>query len=318
MISKDVSARQEDQLSTRIAWLYYVEGLTQEQIARRLHQNRVKVLRTLAACRQDGTVQIRINSKLAECLALERKLEKTFGLTEAVVVPTPANPKQVSAIVGNALGAWLSDRLQSRQTIGVGWGRTLQASLSAIDKRAWKGQTVVSLLGGLTRAHAMSPFEFAWRFSNIIGADCYYVSAPVYTSDSATRDSLMAQKGLRELFEKAATADIAVVSVGALTDDSTIPDLGLVEREDLDALRASGAVGDLLGHYLKADGSLVDHRLNRCVMAFEPRRLRRIRNVVLASGGTEKVLILKAALATTQAKTLLTDEKTAARLVREG
>lgn len=312
-----MSDDREDQLRTRIAWLYHVEGLTQAQIARRLGQSRVKVLRMLAAAREDGLVQVRINARLSDCVAAERALERRFGLADAVVVPTPAAAGQITQVVGMALGGWLGDRMESGQTIGVGWGRTLQASLRAIEQRGWKNQTVVSLLGSLTRAHPASPFEFAWRLSNLLGADCYYVSAPVYTSDPATRDSLMAQRGLKDLFARAARADLAVVSVGAMDARATIPDLGLVEAADLDALRAAGAVGDLLGHYLDAEGRVVAHPLNRCVMAMTPHDLARLPHVVLASGGVEKAPIIRAALQVTRARTLITDLRTARRLDEE-
>jgi DNA-binding transcriptional regulator LsrR (DeoR family) len=310
-----VTEEDDEQLRTRIAWLYHVEGLTQAQIARRLGQNRVKVLRMLAAARDDGLVQVRINARLADCVAAERSLERGLGLDEAVVVPTPAAPAAVSEVVGLALGAWLGDRLKSGQTIGVGWGRTLQASLRAIARRGWRDQTVVSLLGGLTRAHPASPFEFAWRFSNLLGADCYYVAAPVYTSDPATRDSLMAQRGLHDLFARARRADLAVVSVGAMDAHATIPDLGLIGRSDLASLRKAGAVGDLLGHYLGADGGMVAHPLNRCVMALAPGDLARLPHVVVASGGVEKAAIIRAALKVSRARTLITDLRTAQRLV---
>ena len=304
----------EEQLRTRIAWLYHVEGLTQAQIARRLGQNRVKVLRMLADAREDGLVQVRINARLTDCVAAERALERRFGLAEAIVVPTPAAAGEVSRVVGMALGGWLGERLESGQTIGVGWGRTLQASLRAIAQRGWKNQTVVSLLGSLTRAHPASPFEFAWRFSNLLGADCYYVSAPVYTSDRATRDSLMAQRGLRDLFARAAKSDLAVVSVGAMDARATIPDLGLIETADLSALRAAGAVGDLLGHYLDAAGRVIEHPVNDRVMAMAPADLARLPHVVVASGGIEKAPIIRAALKVTRARTLITDLRTARRL----
>ena len=45
-------------LKARIAWMYYVEGMTQEAIADRLGIKRLRILKILAQCREDGTVQI--------------------------------------------------------------------------------------------------------------------------------------------------------------------------------------------------------------------------------------------------------------------
>src|SRR5688572_4629378 len=87
--SKEASGKRPDlttndpDLKTRIAWMYYVEGMTQEAIADRLGIKRLRILKILAQCREDGTVQIRINSKVGECVRLARELEKAFGFTRA-------------------------------------------------------------------------------------------------------------------------------------------------------------------------------------------------------------------------------------------
>ena len=308
-------ADREAQQRTRVAWLYYVEGLTQEQVARKLELTRLKVVRILAQCRDEGMVQIRINSKLAGCVELERKLERAFDLDQALVVPTPQDADSLDAIIGNATGDYLSANLKSGMTVGVGWGRTLQSSLRSIETRPLKDVTVVSLLGGLTHATAVSPSEFAWRFADLLGAECYYVAAPAFTSDEATRASLLEQKGLQEVFDRARKLDMAVVSVGDMAATATIFDYGLVGHEDMLSLREAGAVGDVLCHFLMPDGSLVDHPLNRRVMACDPTALRNIPKVVLASGGVEKVPIMRATLALTKAKVVITEEATAAALL---
>ena len=56
---------QQEQLAVRASWLYYMEGQTQEQIARTLGINRIRINRILAAARESGLVQVRINSRLA-------------------------------------------------------------------------------------------------------------------------------------------------------------------------------------------------------------------------------------------------------------
>lgn len=299
------------QVRTRVAWLYYVEGLTQEQVAKKLKLTRLKVVRILAQCRDEGMVQIRINSKLVGCVALEQQLERAFNLDQAIVVPTPDDPESIDTIIGNATGDYLSANLKDGMTIGVGWGRTLQSSLRSIEMRPLVGVTIVSLLGGLTHATAVSPSEFAWRFADLLGADCYYIAAPAFTNDEATRNSLLEQNGLREVFDRAKKLDMAVVSVGDMGELATIFDYELVGRDDMMSLRESGAVGDVLCHFLAEDGSLVDHPLNRRVMACNPTNLRNIAKVVLASGGIQKVPIMRATLAITKAKVVITEEATA-------
>ena len=69
-----------DDLRTKVAWLYHMEGLTQDRISEILGLSRSRVLRILAAARQSGMVQVRVTTKLSHCVALERALEQKYGV----------------------------------------------------------------------------------------------------------------------------------------------------------------------------------------------------------------------------------------------
>ena len=56
----------ERQLMARVAWLYFVEEMTQGDIASHLGVTRYKVNRTLAEGRRSGLVQISIDSELVD------------------------------------------------------------------------------------------------------------------------------------------------------------------------------------------------------------------------------------------------------------
>ena len=306
---------QDDQQRTRIAWLYYVEGRTQGQIAEQLGLSRVRVNRELAACRERGIVQIRINSKMASCVELERELVKHFRLNDAIVVPTPSLAENIPVVIGGAAGTFVSDRLGDNMAIGVGWGRTLLASLRSVEHRRWRGVSVVSLMGGLTRASALNTYETASRFADILDAECYYLAAPTFTSSPQSRETFLAQEAIGEVIERGRSVDMALVSVGDIEPLGTIRRLGLVSGEDADSLKAMGAVGDLLGHYLDRHGDLVDHSMNRRVIGVSPLDLGRLKLSVLASGGREKLPIIRAALSRGYVNVIITDENTAKALL---
>jgi DNA-binding transcriptional regulator LsrR (DeoR family) len=99
-------------------------------------------------------------------------------------------------------------------TVWLGWGQTLRASLKHIAGRRLENMTVVSLLGALTRASGVNPAEFAWRFADLVGAQSFLLTAPVCLDDEMTRDSLRRHPGIAEVFDHAATLDIALLSVG--------------------------------------------------------------------------------------------------------
>lgn len=310
-------ADDDEQRRTRIAWLYYVEGRTQSEIGQLLGLNRIKVNRDLAACRESGLVQIRINGRLAGCVALERKLQSRFGLAESVVIPTPGRPGDLVAAIGLAAGNFLSERLAPGMTIGVGWGRTLRWTARAMTRRRVEDLTIVSLMGGLGRASQLNTYETASRLAEMFEAACFYMAAPTYAASRQLRDLLLEHAGLQQIVERARRADLIVASVGSLLPDTTMTRLGLLSEAERSALLAAGAVGDLLCHFLDEQGRLVDHPINEQVVGLSPLDLSGVPARVLASGGADKVRIIKAVLAAGLVTAIVTDEATAAAVLSE-
>ena len=301
----------DEQLATRAAWLYFVTGLTQAQVAKKLNLNRIRVNRLLAQAREQGLVQIRITGRLAECVELEAGLVKRFGLQEAIVVPTPPDAAFIPHVIGTAAGAALAERLKDGMSVGVGWGRTLRLSLHSVPRRSMKRLSVVSLMGGLTRGAAMNPHETASHLADLLDAQCFYVAAPTLTDSESTRNAFMAQPMLKEVFERGENVDLALVSVGELTYTNTMSRVGLVTRQDVDELRAAGAVGDICARWIDIEGRIVDHPLNSRVVALDPRRLPHIPCVMLASGGKAKAEAVLGALNGAMVHVAVTDAQTA-------
>lgn len=299
----------------RAAWLYYVEGLTQEQIADALGLSRIKVIRMLAAARSEGLVKIRIDARSTRQAMLERGLVTTLGLDEAVVVPAARDAASVSSLVGYAAGLWLSDKLADGMSLAVGWGRTLSQALRGIQPRQIDSMSVVSLLGGLTHSRSINPSAVARRVADLFGADCFQLTAPVFVSNAELCAALWREPTLRELRERARAADIALVSVGDLVPGSTLFREGLLPQSDLASLKKAGAVGDLVCHFIDEQGELVDHPVNRRIMAVSPADLKGIRLVAIAAGGANKEQAIRAALRASDAKVLITDESAAEALL---
>lgn len=298
-------------LGVRAAWLYYVEGLTQEAVARALKVSRAKVIRLLAAARESGVVRIRIEAKGSEQIALERQLMRRFDLADAIVAPAPADEGSVAAVVGQAAGAYMADQVRDGMSIGVGWGSTLNLSLKAIGTQPFARLSVISLLGGMTHSRAINPSAVARRVADAFGADCYQLTAPVFVADEATRSALWAEPALHDLLERARRVDLALVSVGDVSEDATLFKEGLLPRSQLQSLIAAGAVGDVLCHFLDAEGRVIDHPVSRRVIAVGLDDLRRVPRIVIAAGGRRKVRAIDAALKATQARVLITEESAA-------
>lgn len=298
-------------LQVRASWLYYVEGLTQLQISRVMKTSRAKVIRLLGGARDSGIVRIRIDAKGSEQIALERQLISRYGLHEAVVVPAPANHEEVAAVVGHAAGTYLAEQVRDGMSIGVGWGSTLNMSLKAIGAQPCARLSVVSLLGGMTHSRAINPSAVSRRIADAFSADCFQLTAPVFVANEAIRTALWKEPGLRDLRARARRIDLALVSVGDVSEGATLFREGLLPRSQISSLLDAGAAGEVLCHFVDAEGRVVDHPVNRRAVAIDLRDLRRVPNIVFAAGGRRKVGAIRATLKALAATVLITDEAAA-------
>jgi deoxyribonucleoside regulator len=299
----------------RIAWMYYVEGLTQNEIADRLGIGRVTVVRNVNEALRQREVKIWIEGDIAECLDLEHQLKEAFGLSDAIVVPEPGDPANTAKAVGVAAGMYTTDNLTDGMAIGVGWGATLYESLQTLAPRDLKGVQVISLLGGIVQARLFNPSEFAWQFAHSVGADCYLLAAPAVVDSPETKVALIERCGLSDVMRRAERVDLALLSVGTMAPTSTAFRFGFLSDEDRTNLIRLGAIGDILYNFYDRDGRLVDHPINHRVMSIPIDKLRGVPKRVIASGGNEKVDSLLGAIELIGCNVLITNEATARELL---
>lgn len=315
-LEADAPVALEEELQARVAWHYYVGNLTQQEIAERIGSNRARVNRLLAASRESGLVQVTINSRIAPCVALEEALVKRYALTAAVVVPAGVDRDTIPAALGIGAAQFLSKELRAGQTVGLGWGRTIRATLRAMPHRNYGPLAVVSLQGGLPHCPSINTFDLVSDFADVCQAEAFLFAAPIYVSSQKARDIILQEDAVRETYERARHADLAVLTCGDLTE-SLVMTYGIGNPEQRRALKAAGAVGDLLGHFMDAHGQPIDHPLNRRTVAVSLADLRNIQRVVLVCGGEQKYEATRAALRGGYPSVLVTDENTAQRLCNE-
>ena len=303
-------------LRLRAAWLYYNHGLTQKEVADRLGLSRGTVIRLLDEALRRSEVRIWISEGDAACLSLAAQLEDALGLDEAIIVPQAEGTAQTAKAVGAALGKFLSEGITDGMRIGVGWGRTLTAALATFRPPSHLGVSVMSLLGGAIETDAVNPIEFSWRMAAELNAACYMYPAPLLVDSAATRQALLGACGLERLHRMAAQLDLVVLSVGELGPKSTSLSRQMINDVEASELRALGAVGDVMCHFLDPQGRSVDHAIHDRVMAVDLDTVAQAGHKVLAAGGSHRADVIHAAVQRLGFNTLVTDERAARALLQ--
>jgi DNA-binding transcriptional regulator LsrR (DeoR family) len=308
--------REDAAVMARICWAYYKEGQTQEAIAQRLGLTRKRVNRILTDARTSGFVQITINDPIGACVEFEARLRDAFGLRRAIVVPTPPAGVDVRTVVGAAAGQYVSNHLAPGASLGITWGGTINAAAQNVLGRKGQGNTVVLLCGGLARGTAINPYDNAAMFARALDATCYYMTAPMFADSPDLRKLLVASDPVREVLRMTRGLDMALLSAVDLSPDSRALEYGVISQDTWRSLRRAGAVGDICGHYLDANGKSVDHAMARRAVNPPLADLRSVRELVLAAGGVHKAPIIRGAIGAALCHILITDEAAAGALLR--
>jgi lsr operon transcriptional repressor len=308
---------EEERFLARVAWAYHVEELTQEQVAAKLGVTRLRVNRALSEARKKGLVRVTFDTAYAPCLDLEQKLVARFGLARAYVAPSPLRTDDVQTMVGAALGSLLSEELARPEVrlFGMSWGGTLNIATRFVTPMRRPDLEVVSVMGGLTKGSDLNSFEITTRLADLCDARHSYFTAPLYAGSAETRRTIMELDVFADVLAKIRSADALAMAAGDISKRSLLMRDGLPADVSMEELIEAGAVGDVLGFVLDAEGREIDHPINERVIGIRIDDLAAIPNVILAAGAPWKVAIVRAVLARGVIDTLVTDHDTAVALV---
>jgi DNA-binding transcriptional regulator LsrR (DeoR family) len=200
------------------------------------------------------------------------------------------------------------------ELVGIGHGRTLAAMVDGLPRLPRTRVRFVSLLGCLTRNAAANPFDVIHRLAEKVGGDSYFMPVPFFADSIADKQVLMAQKSLRKAFAMALRAQLYVVGIGEISSRAHMLETGMITREEFAELSEAGAVGELLGHFVGADGRPVDVEVNQRALGLKIEDLKG-KEVVAIAGGHGKARAIRAVLNSRVVTGLITDEATAKRIV---
>ena len=249
-------------LMVRIAQMYYRLHLSQEQIGERLGLSRFRVGRLLDRALEEEIVRIEIVHPAARLVDLEDALVGRFGLEAAAVVDVPATAAGADAddLARDAVAVAAAELLAKRRptgTIAVSWGRTMLAVARRLEPGWTEATEIVQLNGASSRsAQPTRANEILERFAATSGAEFLLLNAPAIVGTPQLRAALMHDPAIRETIDAARSAPTAVFGLGIPAADSPHLESGFVSEDEQAHLRSLGAAGDVIGRFLRADGSV--------------------------------------------------------------
>lgn len=302
-----------------VAELYYARELRQPEIAEMTGFSVSKVSRILAQAREAGIVRISIEPPTEDQPALGRQLGAMFGVEVWITPGHETEPSAAARLCGVAGADAVAGWLPAAGALGIAGGFTIDALASALPRRIAPGLTVVPVVGGWdSRNHYLDVNELARRIADRLGAQVHYLHAPGMLDDEETKEALLRDSGVAATTDHWTRLDAALLGVSG--GPTIQPGYGTVmdRLDDVSRRRLLdlGVVGDMAGHLLRGDGSIVEDEWSRRTIAISVEDLRRIERVMVVAAGSNKQRSLLGALRSGLASHVVTDRATAEGILR--
>jgi len=257
----------EDYLLARISWLYYIQGLTQEEIGNRLKYSRTKVTRLLAKARDIGIVEISINSAFRSCIDVEESMRSRFDLEEIIVVPTGSGVQETRDGVGRACAGFLEQIISDGDTVGCAWGRALFSIGRSLHDLKFKDISVVQLIGGLNVSQQINPQEILRLIVSKLNARAIWLNTPAIVDTPEIKRALLSDEGVRKVLDKGKSCDKALIGIGDVTSGASLIAAGALTEKDMEELKTLGAVGDIMSRFFDIEGIPIQHSITERVIS---------------------------------------------------
>ena len=308
----DISFELVRRIHTVLA-MHFLEGKKQSDISVLLNMSTAKVNRLIKQGRELGMVQISLNSPYQRLVDLELKLVERWPLKSAFVTPAVTDsPNTTLGQVGAAAGNLLLETVRNGDTIAISGGKAVRAMIENLPTDQSLDIKVVPMTGGVQGQYYTDVNHVATLLAEKLGGQAVLIHAPLFAETPEEKCMLMSVRSVRDVFDAARNASIALVGIGSVAgEQSTYYEALPMAESARRALADSDVRGEYLGHLIDANGRLSDIEFNSRLVALPPREAARIPTTVGVVSGAEKIEPIRAVLAGNYINALVLDEETA-------
>jgi DNA-binding transcriptional regulator LsrR (DeoR family) len=304
----------------KVAQMYYIDGMKQEEIAGQLSISRSQISMILTEAKEAGIIEIKIRNPLINNDELACKFKNIFELEVCIIIPTAVQEAEtLRKLVAQRAVEVVNREISNGSLIGIAWGRACYQFITFFrcDKEV-KDVSVVSLIGGSNQiAGYYQVNEMVRLFAEKINGTPYFIHAPALTSSIEEKTLYMKSSSLQALADKWEAMDIVICGIG------TLPSINEGEREAyigeseiFKQLEKSQAIGDLCARYYNIKGEFIKDEYYDKVIGIPVESLEKAKKVICIASGPEKVNSILGALRTKTIDTFISDEQTAKAVIK--
>lgn len=289
---------QSTNLITKAAYAYYIESLSQGEIAQRLGISGPTISRLLKKAKQQGIIRFSIPDAYLECIELEQVLQRKLKIREVIVAPTeadanPDDPRSAKKIVAVEGSRYLQRIVTNQDTLGIAWGRTIQFLINSFNPCLKKNVPFISLHGDISDTDStLDPVRLSSRMAMSFGGgkEILYSRGLLGKNVEHYRETALPA----EAMEKFKKCTISVSGAGSFFPLLDSPLQKILTEEQIQELIGLNVCGDLMLHFIDSDGNECDSSLKNSYVGIDLETYRQIPTKIIVASGAFKASTIRA------------------------
>lgn len=306
------------QLLLDVSTMYYNVNMTQEQIAKKFGLSRPKVSRLLTEARKKGIVKIFISNVLDDMSCLENRFASLFPLMGIRVISVPVDDKQLALqLTAREAAKFFAGYLQNGDTIGVGWGNTLNEVARYFPSASLTESNIVQLCGNLDNGDMLNfAHDILTNFAAKLGIkNIHSLPCPIIVDNQIILDTLFHDEKIKSHMEFASKCNKMIVNINAPDNHHCLYRCGYINDGDIAELDKSHATGSICCHFYDINGDLCCPELDSRTISVSMDSIRKANCVLSCVVGEEKSMALYSTLKAGLIDVLAVDSITATKVL---
>ncbi|MBV7273446.1 winged helix-turn-helix transcriptional regulator [Clostridium sp. PL3] len=303
----------------KTAYLYYIKGVSQNEIADKLQISVTTVSRLIKKAKDEKIIEFVIKDPYIECINLEERLKETFGLKDVVIAPSPKdsslestrfkmeNRRKLVAIEG---ARYLERIIKEDDVLGISWGSTMYYLINFLNPCQKVDATFVTLHGSISCCeNELDVRTLVTRMAKVFSGTNYHILAEGLMSSKNVADSIKKEKSITKVFDMFDKVNISICGIGSFYPnlDSKLSKREYITESELKNLTSKNVYGDIILRFFDENGKECDTELKERTITIDFEKFKKIKTKITLAADDSKAHAVLSALKGNLIDVLITD-----------